>query len=405
MGIQREFIFDKMYKPTTYRTQDYTQIEDDDGIEDDYYDKKHVDDPENPSYIKDYKLKALRKYYRPYFSPKYDSYEMDYMKVNIDDNEDDTPDTFSIKYLFVININTKYLLVEPVYNNISIYETCKALYKITERLKPHTINNLRADADTGYGMSRIQTNIDVRQLKPHDPVELLIEYKQRNLHRLDFETFVRSLGIQNLFITKERYINRNRIVDRVIRTIRDMIGQRIDRFTDEDYVQKIVHIYNHKPHAAYHNLYTPYEVQNNPKLEAIYISYQSQRNIMVLGLQNKFMNYKQGNILLVHIPANKLSKHRRIFNAIVAFVDYVNGNALVIPLTPRNIREITPYAIYRRTITYTEAIARYNVSGINPEGSFELPVYWTKRIADSYDKLHKNYIRELYTDEYDFIDS
>jgi hypothetical protein len=387
-----------MLKPTISHTKEYIQI-DDDEIEDDYVEKHHVDDPDNPSYMQDYKLKSLNKYFRPYFSPYTDSYEMDYMKVTVDDEP-------TIKYLFVININTKYLQVEPVYNNISILETCRALYKISERLKPHTINNLRADADTGYGMTRTQSNTDITQYTIHpDPKQLLINYREMDqLHRESFERFCRSLNIKKLYITKERYLNRNRVVDRAIRTIRDMIGQRIDQFLDEDYIQHIVQIYNNKPHAAFNNLYSPQEVQNNPRIEYIYIQHQQDRLKLAKQQQAKFLRYKQGNILNVHIPQSKLHKHRRNFNAIVAFVDYVHGNVLVIPLKSTTRKLVTPFGILEAEVTYERAIKEYNQTQINPKGSFELPIYHTKKIADDYQQIPKAYMRELYTDDIEFTE-
>jgi hypothetical protein len=362
----------------------YTQI-DDDEIEDDYVDKQHVDDPDDPSYIKDYKL--TKKYYRPYFSPYTDSYEMDYMKVNKDDVE--------IKYLFVININTKFLIVEPVYNNISIYETCRALYKITERLKPHVINNLRADADTGYGMTRNQST-NITHYPVTDSRNLLIAFQEVDqLHKMHFERFCRSLNIQKLYITKERYLNRNRIVDRAIRTIRDMIGQRIDRFLDEDYVQRIVHNYNNRPHSSYLRQYTPQEVQDNPKIEQIYINHQQELLKLAKKQQSKFTQYQQGNILNVHIPVDKLHKHRRKFNALVTFVDYVHGNVLVIPIQPTIIKIPTPFGLIEQEITPEQSIYNYN-QGLTLRNSFELPIYHTKKIADNYQQIPKAYLRELY---------
>jgi hypothetical protein len=62
--------------------------------------------------LKDFNLPKLRKkYQRPYFSPCHNSWEMDYVIVpyaNIQIREDNRKYFF---YLFMININTKYLVV------------------------------------------------------------------------------------------------------------------------------------------------------------------------------------------------------------------------------------------------------------------------------------------------------
>jgi hypothetical protein len=67
--------------------------------------------------IRDYKVKPLLKYYRPYFSPHTDSYEIDYVfggKVMTKDVESGLSKLENRNYFFCININTKYLFVVPL---------------------------------------------------------------------------------------------------------------------------------------------------------------------------------------------------------------------------------------------------------------------------------------------------
>jgi hypothetical protein len=63
--------------------------------------------------IEDYKLKPLRKLFRPYYSPNFNSYEMGYALSNFSINH--------IKmykyYLILKNINTKFLFPVPIQNN------------------------------------------------------------------------------------------------------------------------------------------------------------------------------------------------------------------------------------------------------------------------------------------------
>jgi hypothetical protein len=52
-----------------------------------------------------------------------------------------------------------------------------------------------------------------------------------------------------------KYTNRNRVVDREIRTIRDLIdrlGPSVS-LLNEKLVQEVVHLYNHTKHCAYNN--------------------------------------------------------------------------------------------------------------------------------------------------------
>jgi hypothetical protein len=63
--------------------------------------------------IQDYRLKPLEKFYRLYFLPHFNSYEMDYALSNLLINNKKVYKY----YLFVININAKFLFVSPVKNN------------------------------------------------------------------------------------------------------------------------------------------------------------------------------------------------------------------------------------------------------------------------------------------------
>jgi hypothetical protein len=69
------------------------------------------------SKIKDYRLKPLKKFYRPYFSPHTDSYEIDYVyggKTSAHNEETGILETVEQYYFVCININTKYLFIIPL---------------------------------------------------------------------------------------------------------------------------------------------------------------------------------------------------------------------------------------------------------------------------------------------------
>jgi hypothetical protein len=63
--------------------------------------------------MEDYRLKPLHKLYRPYLSPKFNSYEMDYAVSNFLINNK----KIYKYYLILININTKFLFALPIKNN------------------------------------------------------------------------------------------------------------------------------------------------------------------------------------------------------------------------------------------------------------------------------------------------
>jgi hypothetical protein len=102
--------------------------------------------------IRDYQLKPLKKFYRPYFSPKFNSYEMDYAIGNFSINNERI---FKF-YLFVININSKFLFAQPFKNNThpTIRITKFLIKDINNHLKSlnidFKIDNIRGDADTKF---------------------------------------------------------------------------------------------------------------------------------------------------------------------------------------------------------------------------------------------------------------
>jgi hypothetical protein len=96
------------------------------------------------TYIKDYKPKAQKKYFRPYFSPKTGLYEMDYVIAGHKNKNERY-------YLAVININTRYLFFIPFELNMTPNQaaTKEALEFINDILKENNqqMTNLHGDAD------------------------------------------------------------------------------------------------------------------------------------------------------------------------------------------------------------------------------------------------------------------
>jgi hypothetical protein len=116
--------------------------------------------------IEDFKLKQLRKLYRPYFSPNFNSYEMDYALSNFLINNQKVYKY----YLILININSKFLFVLPIRNNttpsikitkILIKDVNDYLGSLGDNLK---INNIRADGDSKF-RKMIEDNDRVETIK------------------------------------------------------------------------------------------------------------------------------------------------------------------------------------------------------------------------------------------------
>jgi hypothetical protein len=97
--------------------------------------------------IRDYQLKPLKKFYRPHFSPKFNSYETDYAIGNFSINNE----RILKFYLFVININSKFLFAQPLKNNThpTIRITKFLIKDINDHLKSlnpdFKIDNIRSE--------------------------------------------------------------------------------------------------------------------------------------------------------------------------------------------------------------------------------------------------------------------
>jgi hypothetical protein len=247
--------------------------------------------------IPDTKLSHLKKFHRPYFSPTFNSWELDYFSSggSIDEL---THETLFRNYLIFININTKFIQVYPIKKLNTHGNSNFSLYCLKDMLKKYKITNIRGDDD--FSFSGV------------------------------FQEYLKTHNIKHFF-SGSKYTNKNRVVDRVIRTIKDGVGIDRELLLFPSIVQKIVNYYNSTPHSAYKNKFSPKEVQNDYELEGWYIRQQQSKLLKILKITKH--TYKPGNILLIHRPVNKTSelfkKRRRNFDELATFIQYTHGNAQV----------------------------------------------------------------------------
>ncbi|KAA6378566.1 MAG: hypothetical protein EZS28_025909, partial [Streblomastix strix] len=244
--------------------------------------------------IKDIKVKPLSKLQRPYFSSKLGSWEIDLVfGVN--------PVTRRRQhYLFAININTKYLVVIPlILDEKNATFILAALKKLINQVY---VNNIRGDGETGF-----KANI-IRQFCEDNRI--------------------------SLYFTGSPYTQHNRVVDSVIRTIRNGFGQDLQGFATPSQMQQMVEIYNNTPHLAFMNKFTPKYVQYNRELEGKFIRQKQAQleQVMIRQQQQNLLNFKNGNILMIHadyVRTNiRFQKQRRQFNELATFITYKNGNVV-----------------------------------------------------------------------------
>jgi hypothetical protein len=284
-----------------------------------------------PKILKDTKLSSLVSYQRPYFSPKFHSWEMDFFETGDLYMKDIQSETRKISrvYLIFININTKFIKVYPL--NPDDHPTEKFIfYCFKDMMKNYKINSIRGDHD------RVFTE--------------------------DFQKFLDANKITHYF-SASKYTNKNRVVDRAIRTIRDAVGLDKQLLLFSSVVLSIVDYYNNTPHIAYKNKFTPQDVQNDPELEAWYIRTQQLKLIDSLEEQRSLRRFKPGDLLLVYRPLGKTDekyrKRRRNFDELATFVKYSFGNIEVELLKTGNPAILPIY--YVKFICSGEKYKKYGV--------------------------------------------
>ena len=294
---------------------------------------------------------------RPYYSPYPGAWEIDHADFDVLDKPRDSQ-TQRRKYLFVININTRFLIVFPCDDTAEAVKWC--LEKLLE-IFPNGVKSIRGDGSGRYSTPAVRNHYSTQEVGSGATNDLIQWYRQHNVR---------------FYFDGGEYINKNRIVDRAMRTVRDAIGHA--KITDEQ-LANIVWYYNNTPHkglrfiktatGVYRDI-TPYEMQCNPELEWEYIRY-CETKLLKAKIHQSFVglyNYIPGNVLMLHVNESKTSmkfnKVRRTFHCLGEFVRYDSGNVVVKPITVKNDRL---------------TVDKHNI--------IVIPIYCTRKLADDVNSL------------------
>ncbi len=243
--------------------------------------------------VPDHQLKPLKILDRPYFSPHFHSWEIDFAFA-----QHPTLKNQLLDFLYIININTRFLAVFPTKDRSS-GEVIRCLAELMLSAK---VKHVRGDGERSFASA-------------------------------DCKTFYRRNNIR-YFFSGSYFTNKNKIVDSVIRTIRNAFGNDIMSFRDNAKVQQMVQYYNNTPHSAFKNKLSPIDVQNDEELEANYIRMKEEelRKVKELQQLSGIKDYQPGNVLMCHVDFSKtqfgFEKRRRNFNELTVFVGYNNGNVV-----------------------------------------------------------------------------
>ena len=243
----------------------------------------------------DFNPKALqKKYQRPYFSPTFNSYEADLAFIS------NNPKLKNNNYLFLININTRYLYILLLNDK----ET-SSLKRAFEKLIYYglRINSIRFDGESGLNSK-----------------EMLKYFEDNNI---------------SVYSNSSPYINKNKIVDRAIRTIRDMYyNQTEDKIIDtqkqHNILKQLVTIYNNTYHKSIGK--APSEMTYKDELNYIKSKQKLVKEINRKYNKDNIPSYEYGDPLLIYLNTSKTNdgfkKRRGNYNVQGTFVEYDHGNVV-----------------------------------------------------------------------------
>jgi hypothetical protein len=282
--------------------------------------------------VHDTHLKTLRKYYKPSFSPHFNSWIVDLVfgsRGNI--------------YLFFINENTRYLVTYRVKS--------KSVPDITPAFM-HFLNICgREHVDKQEG-----TTTELNDEDEYETEEWSIpEHEQDKTIRFKGDGEKSFASLANGLLNKDNigcYFKENsegthftysyKVMDAVVRTIRNLLDNQ-SLFDDPEAVERTVWIYNHTPHSVFGNKWSPFDVQNDNELEAHFMrQWQEKANKANEKREMDGVNWlKEGNIVLVHY-LKPMFKRRRDFDELATVVGWENKSNVIVELHLSGIKIIIP---------------------------------------------------------------
>ncbi len=363
----------------------------------------------NPEYhhepfVKDFKLKSCNYYSKPDFSLEPGCWEVDLMFVKYATKNGDKLVPHETIYLIMVNVNTRYLIVEPLKNKLA--DTIKDVYAkiILDKYDDFKFNTIKCDGENNL-------------LKVLD----IIPYRSPDKNKYAGTKNVLIDG-NAVIVDKSKHSNAHKIVDATIRTLRNAFGLDNRRIGDPFLMQQMVHYYNNTPHRSlrmpnpnYRDdgtqydpylarepkwiYYTPNQMQHNPDLEWRYIRdcQRRLRRVKNSMQMDGLLSYRKGNIILVHYDTSKTEKkhekQRRVFNEIAEFIRYHNGNVECKLLKPYHRFQLNDdkqagTAFY---VPYTKTKTGRTPKSDDERATVTVPIMYTRFVATNYASLGKDY--------------
>jgi hypothetical protein len=211
--------------------------------------------PDQPS-VPDFKVKPLKKYFRPIFSPNFNSWCVDIGFIEGSKRSG---------YLFFVNENTRYLCAWPT--QAKSMEALSDGFSKFFAVFAHKPCYIKGDGERGFKAIADRMKGVIKSSARNEPKTHALatneEYK-RNVH----------WWLKDDVVSKRQHLtNTYCIVDSVIRTIRNLLGKDPMQFMNHELFFQAVRLYNNTVHSAFDNVLTPKQMQENPDLELSYIQF------------------------------------------------------------------------------------------------------------------------------------
>ena len=245
-------------------------------------------------------IKQQRKHQRPYFSPKFLNWECDLVFFTSKTKK-------PLLYMFVVNMNTKFLYVIHLLGK-SEDEMIDAFMNLFEFKSNNVqcpngirINGLRFDGESALNSKRLKSFFDKCNIK--------------------------------YYSNSSPYINKNRVVDRAIRTIRSAFDNlniiSLPLKEHRNIMQQIVTMYNNSVHKS--TGLKPIEMTFEQELNYIKNNDLKLQQQMTKQYDEGLYNYEPGTELTVYLPTGKTNAYsKQIYEKVQAeFIKYDHGNVIV----------------------------------------------------------------------------
>jgi len=236
--------------------------------------------------------KQKKKLSKPNFSPQIGCWEMDIM------------DARPQLYLVMININTRYLIVQPIKSKSTESVASELeLMKMSQDRISYPINVIKSDGEASF------------------PSAITKVFGSEIVHIVDTSP----------------YTYHNKTVDAVIRTLRNALGENNQVLISNPIImQQLVYHYNYNKEHKFTRI-TPAEFHGNIDAEYGYIEMMKHELKKINSRELLQPKLTPGTIVMVHLSNSKTSdkfkKRRRNYNVLAIFLEYEGTSAIVTRLT------------------------------------------------------------------------